>query len=90
MTIDIARKQLICLDLCLKQKIFLKITYWNISKSMDSLNIVGHFTHDGEEKMGQLFPMYSEQGLEPFYTLEISWSCGKVITLTYKFSLMNS
>ena len=90
MTIDIARKQLICLDLCLKQKIFLKITYWNISKSMDSLNIVGHSTHDGEEKMGQLFPMYSDQGLEPFYILEISWSCGKVITLTYKFSLMNS
>ena len=34
--------------------------------------------------------LFIYQGLEPFYTLEISWSCGKVITLIYKNSLMNS
>ena len=80
----------ICSDLCLKQNLCFKSIYWNIIKSMDLLNSVGHSAQDGEEKMGQLFPMYSDQGLEPFYTLEISWSCGKVITLIYKNSLMNS
>ena len=90
LTINTSLIHLIYIDLCLKQKIFLKITYWNILKSTGSLNSVGHSVHDGEEKIRQLFRMSSDWGLEPFYTLEISWSCGKVITLIYKNSLMNS
>ena len=72
MTINTSLIHLICLDLCLKQKILLKISSWNILKSMDRLNSVGHSKHGGEEKMGQLFRTYSEQGLESFYTLKIS------------------
>ena len=37
-----------------------------------------------------IFHLFIYQGQEPFYTLKISWSCGKVITLIYKNSLMNS
>ena len=54
LTINTSLIHLIYIDLCLKQKIFLKITYWNILKSTGSLNSVGHSVHDGDEKTARL------------------------------------
>ena len=69
LTINTSLIHLIYIDLCLKQKIFLKITYWNILKSTGSLNSVGHSVHDGEEKTGLNFNTSFEQGKFYIYNL---------------------
>ena len=90
MTINTSLIHLICLDLCLKQKKILRNIILEYFEEHGQLKFCWPFHTRWRRKDGTTFSHVFRSRTRTFYTLEISLSCGKVITLIYKNSLMNS